>query len=163
MAKKKTLSDLGSGGVRWLVWAPVVICIAAILSLAACGGDGFKDPSTLCETDSPAEEGSMTETPEITDEYILEVRDKYRALFKRQPNYHGNGPGNLVDENGEETTIKGITIYVTKKVDQGTLPPEDRIPGCLEGVPVQIIEEGRGVLLSKFSEDTHGEEASGRD
>ena len=34
----------------------------------------------------------------------------------------------------------GITVNVLEKTDQSTLPPEDRIPTCLEGIPVQIIE-----------------------
>ena len=140
-----------------------LVCFAAVLWLAAACGDGeFKDPSTLCGPNSSAEEETMTATPEITHEYILEVRDKYRPLFKRQPNYHGNGPGNIRDENGERTKTMGITIYVTEKVDQSTLPPEDRIPDCLEGVPVQIIKQGPGRLLSEPLEDTDEEETNGQ-
>ena len=131
----------------------LIICFTAVLLLAACTDGDFKDPSTLCETKSAAEEETMNATPEITDERILEVRDKYRALFKRQPNYNGNGPGHLEDENGERTETRGITIYVSKKVDQNTVPVEDRIPDCLEGVPVQIIEEGPSRLLSESLED----------
>ncbi len=141
----------------------VIICFAAILWLAAaCGNGAFKDPSTLCETNSSAEGETMTATPEITEERILEVRDKYRSLFRRQPNYQGNGPSDLRDENGERTETRGIIIYVIKKVDQGALPAEDRIPDCLEDVPVQIIEEGPRGLLSEPFEDTDEEEASER-
>ena len=139
----------------------LIICLTAIFLLAACSGDSeFKDPSTLCETESSGKEESMTANPEITYERILEVRDKYRDLFKRQPTYHGNGPGNLEDENGQETEVKGITIFVTKKVDQSTLPAEDRIPDCLEGVPVQILERGRAELLSESPEDADEEETN---
>ena len=35
----------------------------------------------------------------------------------------------------------GIKVWVTEKVDQSALPPEDRIPDVLEGVPVQILEQ----------------------
>ena len=45
---------------------------------------------------------------------------------------------------GEWTGETGIIVKVTQKVNQGTLPPEDRIPDCLEGVAVQI---------RKYSED----------
>ena len=38
----------------------------------------------------------------------------------------------------ERTEIYGISVEVKRKVDQRTLPPEARIPDCLEGVPVQI-------------------------
>ena len=35
----------------------------------------------------------------------------------------------------------GIILYFCgKMVDQSTLPPEDRIPDCLEGIPVQMVE-----------------------
>ena len=139
----------------------VIICFAAILWLAAaCGNGAFKDPSTLCETNSSAEGETMTATPEITEERILEVRDKYRSLFRRQPNYQGNGPSDLRDENGERTETRGIIIYVTKKVDQGALPAEDRIPDCLEDVPVQIVEEARNILLSESLEGTDEEETN---
>ena len=102
----------------------------------------------------------MATTPEITDEYIHEVRLKYDPLFWRQPNVFGVGEGFLRDENGDRTETVGINIRVTKKVDQSTLPPEDRIPDCLEGVPVQIVEvrqEDRPVL------QIDKEEANGSD
>ena len=35
----------------------------------------------------------------------------------------------------------GFLIRVTEKVDQSALPPEDRIPETIEGVPVQILEQ----------------------
>ena len=48
----------------------------------------------------------------------------------------------LRHENGELIRgTAGIKVYVTEKTDQSTLPPEDRIPDCLEGIPVQILEE----------------------
>ena len=120
---------------------PLLICLAALLLAAACGDDTFKDPSTLCEPNSSAEEGNMTATPENTDEYIQEVRDKYSDLFRRQPNYRRHtGPVRLWDENGEMSETAGIVVEVTKKVDQSAIPAEDRLPDCLEGVPIQIEE-----------------------
>ena len=60
------------------------------------------------------------------------------------------GIGLFVDENGDFLEVPdgeggcknvvGFRITVTEKVDQNTLPLEDRIPDMLEGVPVQIIE-----------------------
>lgn len=81
---------------------------------------------------------------ENTDEYIHQVRLKYDDLFSRQPNVHGVGEGFFRVGPGEWTETVGINVYVTKKVDQNTLPPEDRIPDCLEGVPVNIVEEEEG-------------------
>ena len=75
------------------------------------------------------------------------IRHKYEDLFWRQPNVHGVGIGRFEDENGEGTRQVGFVITVTEKVDQNTLPPEDRIPDCLEGVPVQIVEEPNDAIL----------------
>ena len=127
---------------------PILICLAALLLATACGDGEFKDPSTLCEPNSSADEESLTATPEITREHIIEVREKYRDLIRRQPNYSGSGgPALLMDENGESTQVRGIIVRVTEKVDQSAIPAEDRIPDCLEGVPVQIVEEEAGKRL----------------
>ncbi len=75
------------------------------------------------------------------------IRYKYEDLFWRQPNVHSVGIGDITDENGEYTDIWGFRIHVIEKVDQNTLPPEDRIPHCLEGVPVQIVETPMMELL----------------
>ena len=75
------------------------------------------------------------------------IRYKYEDLFWRQPNVHSVGIGDITDENGEYTGIWGFRIHVIEKVDQNTLPPEDRIPHCLEGVPVQIVETPMMELL----------------
>lgn len=72
---------------------------------------------------------------------VMPVLEKYHELIWRQPNVHGFGPGNLEDENGEETEEFGITVYVTKKVPQDQLPPEDRIPDRVGCVRIQIIEK----------------------
>ena len=74
------------------------------------------------------------------------VLAEYRELFWRQPNVYDVSKSFLRDENGEWTDQWGITVWVTKKVDQSTLPPEDRIPETLrddyfeEDVPIQIVE-----------------------
>ena len=85
----------------------------------------------------------MTPVPEITREYIHQVRLKYDDLFWRQPNVEAVGEGFFRDENGDRAKpeVVGIIVRVTEKVDQSEIPAEDRIPDCLEGVPVQIVEE----------------------
>ena len=88
-------------------------------------------------------------TPEIYAEDVERaqaIRHKYDDLFWRQPNVHGVGIGIIETENGEYTDRAGFIIDVTEKVDQSTLPPEDRIPDCLEGVPVQIKEEPEWII-----------------
>ena len=103
----------------------------------------------------------METTPEITDEYIHEVRLKYDPLFWRQPNVFAVGEGLFRDANGDLTGVSGILVTVSKKVKQSQLPPEDRIPDCLEGVPIQIVEEE----LSEFQslEDLDEEGSNGGD
>ena len=83
----------------------------------------------------------MSTTNRNTRERRHEVRLKYDPLFWRQPNVFGVGEGIFTDEHGGLLKTRGIVVSVTRKVDQSTLPPEDRIPDCLEGIPVQVIEE----------------------
>ena len=91
----------------------------------------FEDPSTLCQEEAG--------TLKVTDERIIDLLHKYEGLFSRQPSYTGRSGGTLMDENGEVTDILGISVHVEERIDQSTLPPEDRIPSCLEGIPVQIV------------------------
>ena len=109
----------------------VILAVTAALLLTAACAQTEEERWAECMAEAPQE---------ITREYIVEVRDKYEDLFWRQPNVFGVGPRTLLDENGDETEIYGIEVGVVEKVDQGTLPPEGRIPDCLEGVPVQINE-----------------------
>ena len=110
----------------------IVTCAAILGSTAACG-------EKTCGEFSIVKGADMT--PEIYDadvERARAIRHKYEDIFWRQPNVHGTGIGIIEDENGNATDRAGFRITVTEKVDQSTLPPEDRIPDCLEGVPVQI-------------------------
>ena len=77
-----------------------------------------------------------------------EVRLKYDDLFWRQPNVFAVSEGRLRDGRGGWLTTKGINISVTTKVDQVTLPTEDRIPSVLEGIPINIVEEPNNYRLS---------------
>ena len=103
-------------------------CSAAILWLGA--GCGIIGPDYQCGTESLKQANKTRE-----------VALKYESLFKRQPNFPQAREGFLRDEStGHRTETWGIVVIVDgEKVDQDTLPPEDRIPDELEGVPVQII------------------------
>ena len=68
----------------------------------------------------------------------------------------------MEDENRDATKTTGIVVGVSEKTDQSTLPAEDRIPDCLEGVPVQIIIEGPVKLLIELLEDADAEGANER-
>ena len=51
---------------------------------------------------------------------------------------HGWGVASIWNDNGELTDKQVIEIRVTKYVDQSTLPPEEQIPECIDGVEVHI-------------------------
>ncbi len=82
--------------------------------------------------------------PQISDDEMMQridtVRDKYRDLFHRQPGLTGIGAGITLDSDGDAAGPLGIIIWTRKLIDQSALPPEDRIPDCLDGIPVQFIE-----------------------
>ena len=152
----------------------VIICFAAVLWLAAACGEGansstkeeteFMEMSCKHEIEQKIEEMRLMPTPigleYDSEEYrknwkrnsakmavVMPVFEKHREKFWRQPNIWGSGPASLLDENGEETEEFGITIYVTKKVPQDQLPPEDRIPDRIGCVRIQIIEKPNNAIL----------------
>ena len=97
------------------------------------------------EDNLPTEETGSTKydlpsRPEIgvLTERARAIRPKYEDMFWRQPNVWGVGIGMMYDERGEWTGKIGFLISVSEPVDENTLPPWDRIPACLEGVPVQF-------------------------
>ena len=101
-------------------------CFAAVLWVAA----GCQDPDYQCGTES-------MERANKTREVFL----KYKHLFRRQPNNPIAREEFLRNEKtGERTETWGIVVTVDgEKVDQDTLPPKDRIPDEIEGVPIQVI------------------------
>ena len=125
----------------------VLIGVAAVFWLtAACGGDPATKSSRDCQT---YEEKPMTaEERTARKQYVaqmeakaIEIRPKYDDLFWRQPNVLSVGIGLLTclpPVNGRPPV--GFDIVVSEKVDQSTLPEEDRIPDVIEGVPVRISE-----------------------
>ncbi len=122
-----------------------------------CGANISESEGTMATANENREN-----TPERRAERRHEVRLKYDPLFWRQPNVHGVGEGAFTDENGERTETHGIIVHVTRKVDQSALPPEDRIPDCLDGIPVQIVEEELwGEFLSESLEGVDKEEVDG--
>ena len=130
-----------------------IACFIVVMMLSACADEYFKvfeDPSTLCETYS-APMGPVNRSTSV--DY------RYRDLFERQPNYNWFVEGKLWDENGRRSEISGIIINVTERVDQSALPAGDRIPNCIEEVPVQIIEQRKAAekglrkKLREFFED----------
>ncbi len=95
----------------------------------------IKDPATLCGEDEPAP------TRERLGEMVLE----YQSTFRRYPHFESFSAGApLMNDDGEWTDVIGIRILVEVMVDPSTIPPKYRLPECLEGVPVQILEGKSG-------------------
>ena len=103
--------------------------------------------------DEPMEPKWKCYDPEGADERIegrraIEVRDEYKALFKRQPGYQLSETGAVRDDNGKYTRELGVIVYVWPKVPQSELPPEGRIPDCIGDVPIEIRERERERITS---------------
>ena len=119
----------------------VLATVAAVLVVARSSGE-WKDE---CKKERIAIMGEEMGAERPTYEYIRDVRNKYRLLFRGFPHYSGTSVGDYkkpddrfqLDPRGGY----GITLRVYKLTDQSTLPEEMRVPDCLEGVPVRIIKE----------------------
>ena len=89
-----------------------------------------------------------------TEEYANQVMETHTRLLFGQANVAGfgaeffTGSGIESSRPGPGVTGKwGILIEVVgKKIDQSTLPEEERIPDCLDGVPVRWKEDGEFTL-----------------
>ena len=84
----------------------------------------------------------LGEDGEITTRNTFDQRwrvwGKYQPLFWRHP-YFANVDVGRIYEVEEGTDTEGIIVRVYKQPDQTrVLPPEDRIPDCLEGIPIEI-------------------------
>ena len=84
----------------------------------------------------------------VTDQEIPELHYWYAVMRKHEdllldyPNAMLSHIGTIVaygERPGEPMSLE-IVIPVTEKVDPATLPPENRIPDCLEGLPTRIQE-----------------------
>ena len=78
------------------------------------------------------------------EERIRVILDKYKDRIWRQNiiyggSVHGWGVVSIRNEKDEITDKQVIEIDVTEYVDQRTLPPEDRIPECVEGIEVHFV------------------------
>ena len=76
---------------------------------------------------------------------VQKILDKYTDRILRNLDLRGYGYSfhfgvDAIDhETGLPTDKLIIRIQVNEYVEQSTLPPEDRIPECMEGVPVHYI------------------------
>ncbi len=76
----------------------------------------------------------------VTLERVREVFQKYASLILSYPNGTYHGIGGFYSKDGQPADASGIVIHVYPWVDPDSLPKEQRIPDCLEGIPVQVVE-----------------------
>ena len=79
-----------------------------------------------------------------TFERALAVAEKHIDLIMQYPHYRGSGVGKAFkiphpDENQPDGN--GILVRVWEWTDPERVPEGQRIPECLDGVPVKIIED----------------------
>ena len=135
---------------------PLTAVALLILAFIARGQDACPGSNLASQTISGERRDQLATTqPEyLSYEEAVEraesLMPKYEDLFWRQPNIHSVHVGDiyLFDEYGNDMLVPdgkggyrqevGFNIWVTKKVDQCTLNPEDRIPDTIEGIPVHI-------------------------
>ena len=141
--------------MRYLAISSILILWLTIF----CGPAGPTNPC-LTKEDIVSE---TTPTP-IPDALMKEVLEKHRERFRAYPNYRGSGWGLITDPtvtpSGTPLRIlgRGITVSVTEIVDPETLPESERIPPCLEGVPVVIRTRGTIVIADNLPDPEEDDE-----
>lgn len=77
-------------------------------------------------------------------DYMDNVLEKYWHIFEEYP-YDGARIG--FPERGSEPgyEIWGIEVLLAPPLDLSTLPPEDRLPDCLDDLPVKILQPKRPI------------------
>ena len=133
------IRELRRTNVQWIVPQPIgialIVLVAVPLLAVGCKTEYERTIATW-------EECIMNSEAERSFTRGAAIAEKYRPLFERQPHYWYSSYGPFVNEDTGELdwSMSGIRVQVFKKVDQSTLPEEDRIPDCVDGVPVQIVE-----------------------
>ena len=129
---------------RKLIVTALILMLVAIQTSCA-SPETWKDPCTEERSQFMTKEAAA-ERP--SKEYMRAVVDKYRPLLKGFPHAHGISTGNYYDFDAHEPLDGyGITLMVSEFTDQSTLPESQRIPECLDGVPVRIIKMATPVPL----------------
>ena len=94
--------------------------------------------SRFIDSDNPCKGQAMTE---ITREHVDAVVATHMDFFWDYPGVVGFGGGKLLDEDGNETDRIGIIVMAEERPDESEIPEGERMPDCLDGVPIQW-EEG---------------------
>lgn len=68
---------------------------------------------------------------------VKAVKERYKKQLFSLPNVISLGIGPKIRE-GQSTGETAIKVFVSKKVDQGDLEAQDRVPTELDGVPTDV-------------------------
>lgn len=74
-------------------------------------------------------------------ESISRVKKRHEAEILAKKNVVGLGIG-FRQRGGETSDELGLVVFVSKKLPDEAVSPEDRIPAFLDGVPVDVQEVG---------------------
>ena len=156
MNKANVRSEAQRTNVRCTI--PAFVCLTAMLLVSACCtallvsscGQSQVDKSQVDKWKECIEMTSERvgeETPDERWDRIYEIKERHRDLFRAFPNYTGYGHGWWGDGRGNDILVDGervygITVNVAEPVDQDALPAHQRIPSCIEGVPVRVFVSG---------------------
>ena len=79
-----------------------------------------------------------------SEEYMRAVAEQNFDLLYGYPHAIGLDIGDFMHANrpNNRTIGYGISVLVTELTDPSTLPKEKRIPNCISGVPIRIIQQG---------------------
>ena len=70
---------------------------------------------------------------------IVDVLRTFKDLFMKYPYFEEAMVEGMRTWDGTPTDKLVVVVYITHLVDPRTVPPEDRIPGCIAGVPVHYL------------------------
>ena len=135
---------------KWIQGALALLVVIAAIVAGLAVWQSSKDPCRGAEMQEP-----------ITEKYARQVMADHTPRLFSQPNFVGagvnyfEGSSNLARPSSPDAEGKwGILVEVVgKKIDQSTLPEEDRIPDCMDGVPIRWQEDGELALPAPWGDE----------
>ena len=127
--------------------ALTLVLLGALLGVA-CATDAIATPTaTPALLPHKLQEGCMTDETEPTAAQLEAAILKYEPQFRKHPHFSYMYPSQLWDVNTMEWTYSvGLVVLVRRLSDQSELPEDQRIPSCVDGIPVLVTDGGKADL-----------------
>ena len=93
---------------------------------------------------------------QVTYQQAKWALNKHRSLIERQPNWVAFGIESTGEEGWDVDPTQGIIIDVEELVNQRSLPEDDRIEHCVDGVPVRLEIVGPTQWYAVDPSEWHG-------